>query len=257
MKGDSQIILEGVNKTFMSNGRRVVAVEGIDMTVPAGQFVSLLGPSGCGKTTVLKMIGGLVRPDEGSRIDVDGKSAADARRNRMFGFVFQDATLLPWRNVIRNASLLVDIAENGGRDERVERVRGLLDMVGLAGFEEAYPSELSGGMKQRVALARALALNPAILLMDEPFAALDALTRDRMSEELLRIWDGEKTVIFVTHSIPESILVSDRVIVLSPRPGRIAADVTIDLSRPRDTSVRGDEEFRAYESELRSYIVDE
>jgi NitT/TauT family transport system ATP-binding protein len=173
-----------------------------------------------------------------------------ALEGRKFGFVFQDATLLPWRTVLGNASLLLDIT--GQRSDT--SVQELLATVGLKGFEDYYPSQLSGGMKQRVALARALALSPEILLMDEPFAALDAITRDRMGEELLRIWDGTRTVVFVTHSIPEAVLLSDRVVVLSARPGRIRADVRIDLPRPRSGQTRHGSRFSEYEAELREHI---
>ena len=247
----SQIAIRGAGKTYRTaRGGRQEALAAVDLDVPRGQFVSLLGPSGCGKTTLLKMIGGLVAATAGDLL-IDGESVQAALRQRKFGFVFQDATLLPWKNVVDNAKLLLDITRQRAGDDRV---RGLLRMVGLAGFEQFYPAQLSGGMKQRVSLARALALEPEILLMDEPFAALDAITRDRMGEELLKILDGSRTVVFVTHSIPEAVLLSDRVVVLSPNPGRVVADVMIDLPRPRNGEVRRSPAFGEYEYQLRSHI---
>lgn len=245
-----RIDVAGVTKTFDSDGHPVTALGGIDLSIEPGSFVSLLGPSGCGKTTLLRLIGGLESPTAGT-VSVSGQGATEALRDRTFGFMFQDPTLLPWRTVEANASLLLDVT--GQRDQR-DRVTRLLDVVGLAGFEASYPSQLSGGMRQRVALARALALEPIVLLMDEPFAALDAINRDRMGEELVRIWDGSRTVIFVTHSIAEAALLSDRVIVMSSRPGRIVADVAIDLPRPRSAAVREMPEFQSYTVTLRRAI---
>ncbi|MFO7293187.1 MAG: ABC transporter ATP-binding protein [Actinomycetes bacterium] len=244
------IALRGVSKVFGVGDRAVTALQPLDLDIAAGSFVSLLGPSGCGKTTLLRMIGGLEAPTTGS-ITVGSDSVETALRKRLFGFVFQDATLLPWRTVEANASLLLDVTGQGPARERVSE---LLRLVGLAGFEHAYPDQLSGGMRQRVAIARALALEPRVLLMDEPFAALDSITRDRMGEELLRIWDRSRTVVFVTHSIPEAALLSDRVLVLSARPGRIIADVAIDLPHPRTGAVRLTPEFSEYVGMLRSYI---
>ncbi len=246
-----RIVLHGVTKRYRTNsGGQQEAVAAVDLEIPRGQFISLLGPSGCGKTTLLKMIGGLIEPSSGE-LTIDGRSVQDALRQRAFGFVFQDATLLPWKNVVDNASLLTDVAKVPGARERIP---GLLRTVGLEGFADFYPWQLSGGMRQRVSLARALALEPAILLMDEPFAALDALTRDRMGEELLKILDGTRTVVFVTHSVPEAVLLSDRVVVMSPGPGRVVADVPIDLPRPRREDVRRSPAFGEYEYQLRSLI---
>ncbi len=247
----NQIEVRGVSKRYRtSKGGEQAALGTVDLDVPRGQFITLLGPSGCGKTTLLKMIGGLIQPSEGT-ILIDGGSVGEALHARRFGVVFQDATLLPWKDVTGNAGLLIDVA---GITNGRARIPGLLRTVGLEGFESFYPSQLSGGMRQRVALARALALEPAILLMDEPFAALDALTRDRMGAELLRILDGSRTVVLVTHSIPEAVLLSDRVVVLSPNPGQVVADVTIDLDRPRDEGVRRSPAFAEYEFVLRSHI---
>lgn len=244
------IVIRGLDKRYrMAHGTRE-ALRDVNLTIAPGSFVSLLGPSGCGKTTLLKVIGGLVPATRGEVLIDDG-SVDQALQARAFGIVFQDPTLLPWRTVLGNASLLLDVT---GADRPRSTVQDLLGTVGLTGFESYYPAQLSGGMRQRVALARALALSPRILLMDEPFAALDAITRDRMGEELLRIWDGSRTVIFVTHSIPEAVMLSDRVVVMSPRPGRVSADITVELPRPRTRDVRDSAEFLRYESELRGHI---
>ena len=250
----AQITLRGAAKSYRTaRGGAQEALASVDLDIRRGEFVSLLGPSGCGKTTLLKIIGGLIPRSAGDLL-VDGDSVEAALKQRKFGFVFQDATLLPWKNVVDNASLLLDITGQRGVQSRV---RSLLAMVGLRGFEDFYPAQLSGGMKQRVSLARALALEPEILLMDEPFAALDAITRDRMGEELLKILDGSRTVVFVTHSIPEAVLLSDRVVVMSARPGRVVADVEIHFPRPRAPEVRRSPQFSEYEHRLRGYIQDE
>jgi NitT/TauT family transport system ATP-binding protein len=245
-----RVQVKGLTQRFQTADGPMTALDNVSVDIHANEFVSLLGPSGCGKTTLLRVIGGLATAT-GGEVTIDGDSVEAARRGRRFGVVFQDATLLPWRSVADNASLLLDVTKQ--RDRR-DVVGPLLKTVGLEGFERHYPAQLSGGMRQRVALARALALSPDILLMDEPFAALDALTRERMGEELLRIWDGSRSVVFVTHAIAEAVLLSDRVVVMSPRPGRIVADVTIDLPRPRGREVRESDAFRDYESLLRSYI---
>jgi NitT/TauT family transport system ATP-binding protein len=248
--GPVRVRVRNLTQRFPAGDGAMTALDRIDLDVHANEFVSLLGPSGCGKTTLLRIIGGLVPPTSGE-VTVDGDSVEDALRARRFGVVFQDATLLPWRTVADNAALLLDVTH---QQSRRGDVAPLLRTVGLEGFEQHYPAQLSGGMRQRVALARALALSPDILLMDEPFASLDAITRDRMAEELLRIWDGSRSVIFVTHAITEAILLSDRVVVMSARPGRVAAEVRIDLPRPRGGDVRQSDRFRAYEAELRSHI---
>jgi NitT/TauT family transport system ATP-binding protein len=250
----AQISLRGTAKSYRTaRGGVQDALASVDLEIRRGEFVSLLGPSGCGKTTLLKIIGGLIPRSAGDLL-VEGESVEAALKQRKFGFVFQDATLLPWKNVVDNASLLLDIT---GQHDVKSRVRSLLKVVGLGGFEDFYPAQLSGGMKQRVSLARALALEPEILLMDEPFAALDAITRDRMGEELLKILDGSRTVVFVTHSIPEAVLLSDRVVVMSARPGRVVADVEIDLPRPRAPEVRRTPQFSEFEHRLRGYIEHE
>jgi len=242
--------VRGVSKLFESRAGRNTAVSAVDLTIEPGQFVSLLGPSGCGKTSLLRMIGGLLEPTTGT-VTIDGRPVAEAVEARKFGFVFQDPTLLPWRTVRANAMLLLDVI---GRQSEQARVDALLQTVGLSNFSNHYPAQLSGGMRQRVALARALALDPEILLMDEPFAALDAITRERLGVELLGIWDGARSVVFVTHSIAEAVLLSDRVVVMSTSPGRIVADIAIDIPRPRNGSVRSTDAFKAYEDRLRDLI---
>lgn len=227
------------------------ALQETSLEVGAREFVSLLGPSGCGKTTLLKVIGGLIRPTRG-RVSVLGGSVEEALKGRKIGFVFQDANLLPWRTTWENARLLAEIIDRRSVDE--DRLRDLLDIVGLAGFSDAYPRQLSGGMKQRVGIVRALAFNPGLLLMDEPFAALDALTRDRMAEMLLEVWGGTRPVVFVTHSIEEAAFLSDRVIVMSARPGRVLEEIPIDLPRPRPRDLRDTPEFVAVRRRLRAVV---
>jgi NitT/TauT family transport system ATP-binding protein len=228
-----------------------VALSDVSLEIGPREFVSLLGPSGCGKTTLLKVVGGLIRPTSGS-VRVGGGTVEEARRRRAFGFVFQDATLLPWRRTVGNARLLAEIIGGDALDEA--RIRALLDTVGLTGFENSYPSQLSGGMKQRVAIVRALAFDPLVLLMDEPFAALDVLTRDRLGEVLLSVWGGSKAVLFVTHSIEEAAFLSDRVVVMSARPGRVLEEVPIDLPRPRTHDMKESREFFDITRRLRRLI---
>ncbi|MBA3875376.1 MAG: sulfonate ABC transporter ATP-binding protein [Anaerolinea sp.] len=232
--------LTGVSKVFQptSQGARPVeALKGIDLTVRRGEFVSLIGPSGCGKSTLLRAIGDLTSVTEGS-VAVNGKPAAQARRDRDYGMVFQAPVLFEWRSVQENVELPLEII---GRPphERAVRAREMLDLVELGEFMSHRPWQLSGGMQQRVAIARALALGPDILLMDEPFGALDEMTRERMNLELLRIWERTgTTVIFVTHSIPEAVFLSTRVVVMSARPGRITDVVDVDLPHSRDVETR-------------------
>ncbi len=230
---------------------RLVALEETTLSVGSHEFVSLLGPSGCGKTTLLKVIGGLYRPTAG-QVLINGGSVEEARRKRAFGFVFQDATLLPWRRLGSNTRLLAEII--GGKAVDQSRIDELTETVGLKGFHHSYPSELSGGMKQRAAIVRALAFDPQVLLMDEPFAALDALTRDRLGEVLLKVWGGRKPVVFVTHSIEEAAFLSDRVVVMTARPGRVLEEVQIDLPRPRTHDLKESREFFDVSRHLRRLI---
>jgi NitT/TauT family transport system ATP-binding protein len=223
--------LKDVGKVF-NPGRadQVVALTGVDLTVDSGQFLSLIGPSGCGKSTLLRLVADLVPPTEGT-VTVAGKPARKARLDQEYGIAFQQAGLFDWRTVQRNVELPLEL-RGASRAERRERAREMLDLVGLGDFAGYYPPQLSGGMQQRVAIARALAVHPPLLLMDEPFGALDEMTRERLQDELLRICARTGTsTIFVTHSIPEAVYLSDRVVVMSPRPGRITDVIEIDLGQ--------------------------
>ncbi|MBW1997456.1 MAG: ABC transporter ATP-binding protein [Deltaproteobacteria bacterium] len=236
------IQIRDLNITYMTKKERIDALKGINLDIYEGQFVSLIGPSGCGKTTLLKALGNILEPTSGT-ITVNGRSAEEARKNKEFGVVFQDSVLLPWRTAFDNAKLLVEVTKQVSEEDK-RRILGVLKLVGLEGFEDAYPRELSGGMKQRVSIARALSLDPSILLMDEPFGALDEQTRDYMNIELLRIWSATgKTIVFVTHSIPEAVFLSDQVVLLSRRPGQIRHIVDIDIPRPRGRDTRKDKRY--------------
>jgi NitT/TauT family transport system ATP-binding protein len=229
-------------------GRSLLAIEKVDLDVPEGSFVSLLGPSGCGKSTFLKIVNGLLLATAG---EIRIRTAGKARENAM---VFQDAALFPWYSVVDNVAYGL-VCAGVRRSEARRRAQPYIDLVGLQGFGDQYPYQLSGGMQQRANLARALAVDPPILLMDEPFASLDAQTRELMQAELLRIWDAtRKTVLFVTHQIDEAVYLSDRVLVMAPRPGRIIADITIDLPRPRVLDVKRTPEFARYAQRIWSLI---
>ncbi|HET7772115.1 MAG TPA: ABC transporter ATP-binding protein [Chloroflexota bacterium] len=218
--------------TFRGAAGTVEALRGVSLHVAPGEFVSLIGPSGCGKSTLLRLAADILRPTTGT-ITVLGSSPKDARRARSFSMVFQDPALLPWRTVQQNVELPLELAHRPA-PERRKRAASTIDLVGLTGFERARPAQLSGGMRQRAAIARALTLEPRLLLMDEPFAAVDEITRDRLNLELLAIWERTRcAILFVTHSIEEAVFLSDRVIVLTTRPGTVAAEIAIDLPRPR------------------------
>ena len=229
--------LKAVSKEFAQG--QVRALEGIDLEIRPGEFISLIGPSGCGKSTLLRIVGDLIQPSGGDVV-VNGKSAHQARLDRDYGIVFQDAVLFDWRTVEKNIGLPLEILR-WDRRKRGERVQELVDLVELKGFEKHHPWQLSGGMQQRVSIARALSFAPPLLLMDEPFGALDEMTRERLNLELLRIWEQSgSTVIFVTHSISEAVFLSTRVVVMSARPGRIVGIVDVDLPQPRtDRDARG------------------
>jgi NitT/TauT family transport system ATP-binding protein len=249
------IAIDHVSKVYDSGGGQVTALQDVSLSIAPGEFVALIGPSGCGKSTLMRLIGDLAQPSVGS-IRVKGKPPAQARRDRDYGIVFQAPVLYDWRSVRKNVELPLEVM---GRDAgaRRERVLSMLSLVGLQDFGDAYPWQLSGGMQQRVSIARALAFAPSILLMDEPFGALDEITRERMQAELLTIWGGadtDTTVIFVTHSIPEAVFLSDRVVVMSPRPGRIERVVNIDLPRPRDIATRESARFFALVTEVRESL---
>ncbi|HEV8053583.1 MAG: ABC transporter ATP-binding protein [Chloroflexi bacterium] len=246
--------LAGVEKTFpVRGGPPTVALSGIDLDIRPGEFVSLIGPSGCGKSTLLRIVGDLIAPTAGT-VEVNGKPAHQARLDRDYGMVFQAPVLFDWRTVEGNVRLPLEVMRFS-RGERDRRVREMLDLVELGGFLSHYPHQLSGGMQQRVAIARALAFQPALLLMDEPFGALDEMTRERLNAEVLRIWGQTgTTVIFVTHSIPEAVFLSTRVVVMSARPGRITNVVDIDLPQPRTEQTRETERYFEFVTEVRESL---
>jgi NitT/TauT family transport system ATP-binding protein len=246
----SVVAIEGLTKTF---GRGVTALQGIDLEIQPREFISLIGPSGCGKSTLLRIMGDLIQPTSG-KVVVNGKSARQARADRDYGIVFQDPVLYDWRTVAKNIALPLEL---GGWDRRKrnERVREMLELVELTGFESHHPWQLSGGMQQRVSIARALSFEPALLLMDEPFGALDEMTRERLNLELLRIWEQSgSTIVFVTHSIAEAVFLSTRVVVMSPRPGRISALVDVDLPQPRTAVTREEPRFFELVTEVREAL---
>lgn len=248
------VAIRGVGKVFNEGSpEQVLALEGIDLEVHAGEFVSVIGPSGCGKSTLLRLIGDLARPTTGA-VRVNGKSAHQARLDRDYGIVFQQATLFEWRTVERNVQLPLEVMGRR-REEREERAREMLRLVQLEEFRGHFPWQLSGGMQQRVAIARALSFRPAILLMDEPFGALDEMSRERMQLEVLSIWEKTgTTVVFVTHSIPEAVFLSGRVAVMSRRPGHIKEVISIDLPHPRGLETREDPKFFELITEVRESL---
>lgn len=246
------IRIERLTKVYRTrDGGSVHALDDISLSIRENEFISVVGPSGCGKTTLLKILAGLV-PISSGEVLLAGRAIQGPRRD--VGIVFQDAVLLAWRTVLKNVLLPIEVQ---GLDPEVYTARALdlLELVGLKGFERRYPNELSGGMQQRAAICRALVHDPAILLMDEPFGALDALTRERMNVELLRIWEErKKTVFFITHSIPEAVFLGDRVVVMTPRPGRVAAVLPVDLPRPRGLEVLASPELGALAGRIRALL---
>ena len=249
----AHLVVDRVAKTFEGRDASVEALREISLDIPENEFVTLIGPSGCGKSTLLRIVGGLIPPTSG-RVEIRGRSPKDAQRAKDIGFVFQAPALLPWRTVADNIELPFALNRGAGKD-RLCSTEEILSLVGLKAFARAHPYQLSGGMQQRVAIARALIFDPALLLMDEPFGALDEITREGMRYELLRIWSqARKTVIFVTHSIPEAIVLSDRVVVMSPRPGEIRDIIEITLPRPRDEEIESSPEFVSYATRLRRLL---
>ncbi|MGH2427479.1 MAG: ABC transporter ATP-binding protein [Candidatus Limnocylindria bacterium] len=251
----SVVRITGVDKTFATTRGEVLtkALSGIDLEISRGEFVSLIGPSGCGKSTLLRLIGDLTQPTAGS-VAVNGKSAHQGRLDRDYGMVFQAPVLMDWRSVEENVRLPLEVL-GLRRTEREDRARDMLALVELGDFSRHYPYQLSGGMQQRVAIARALALEPAILLMDEPFGALDEMTRERMNSEVLRIWaQTGTTIVFVTHSIPEAVFLSTRVVVMSARPGRITKVVEVDLPHPRNDETREEPRYFELVTEVREAL---
>jgi NitT/TauT family transport system ATP-binding protein len=248
---EAVVSARGISKTFGKGG--VTALQDIDLEVGSGEFISLIGPSGCGKSTLLRLIGDLVEPSSGE-ILVNGKSAHRARLDRDYGIVFQAAVLYDWRTVAKNIALPLELL-GWDRPRRNARVAEMVELVELGGFEKHYPWQLSGGMQQRVSIARALSFSPALLLMDEPFGALDEMTRERLNAELLGIWaDTGSTVIFVTHSISEAVYLSTRVVVMSARPGRITSVIPIDLAQPRTFETREDPRFFELVTQVREAL---
>lgn len=246
---DPIIEIRNLHKTYKTiKGEEIAALVNINLEIKDGEFVTCVGPSGCGKTTLLRILGGLL-PKSAGKILLRGTPVNGPRRD--IGVVFQNPVLLPWRTVLQNTMLPVEV-QKLDRDECLHRAKALIEMAGLAGFEEKYPYELSGGMQQRNSIIRALIHDPAILLMDEPFGALDAMTRELMNLELQRIWnESKKTVFFITHSIPEAVFLADRLVVLCARPGKVVDVVQIDLPRPRTLDMMGTEEFGGYVTRIR------
>ncbi len=250
------IVVKNVSKVFELAEGPITALENINFHVGEKEFISLIGPSGCGKSTILRLISGLISPTSGE-IYIKGKTPLEARNERLYAFVFQDPVLFPWRSVIRNVEIPLEIIGSAAKKQHKGRARELLKLVGLEGFENAKPNQLSGGMKQRAAIARALLLNPGVLLMDEPFGALDEINRDRMNLELLRIWrETDAAVLFVTHSIEEAVFLSDRIIMLSPRPGTVVADIPIDLPRPRTLEIKQSDKVFQYSARVREQLTE-
>jgi NitT/TauT family transport system ATP-binding protein len=250
--GHIAVHISGVSKVFSARKGDVTALDSIDLDVAKGEFVALIGPSGCGKSTLLRVIAGLIPASTGT-VEVNGKTAEQARKDQEYGFAFQQAGLLEWRSVAANVELPL-VVHGVSKSKRRARARELLDLVGLADFAEHRPQELSGGMQQRVAIARALAESPSLLLMDEPFGALDEMTRERMQGELVRIAaETSAAVVFVTHSISEAVFLSNRVVVMTPRPGRISEIVAAELG-PRTLQTRETPEFFGVVTKVREAL---
>lgn len=246
------LTVENISKAFVDGARRLQALEPVSFSLAARDFVCLLGPSGSGKSTLLRMVGGLVTPD-GGRLRFDGEPYTTPRPE--IGFVFQKTNLMPWRTAIQNILLPIEIQQKKVTKADLRHARELVELMGLHGFEHSYPHQLSGGMNQRVVLARTLIHKPRLLLMDEPFGALDALTRERLNVELMRLQQEQGlTILMVTHSIAEAVFLADRVLVLSERPGQLVGQVAIDLPRPRDLGVTATEAFGHLTAEVRRYI---
>ena len=247
----SAIHVSALCKTYGTDDTGVMALDDINLDIRAGEFVTVVGPSGCGKSTLMRMIAGLIAPSRGE-IRLGGDIVRGTRRD--IGIVFQSPVLFPWRTVLENVLIPIDV-QRRGRQQNLPKVRDLLAMVGLADFAHRYPAELSGGMQQRVGIARALVNDPAILLMDEPFGALDAMTRENLNVELQRLWQSNgNTVLLITHSISEAVFLADRVVVMTARPGRIAEVLEIDLPRPRTLEMMGSTAFGHYVNRIRTHF---
>ena len=255
-KAEIVISARGINKVFNpGSDEEVIALQDIHLDIVAGELVSLIGPSGCGKSTLMRLVGDLLRPSSGELL-VNGKDPQRARLDRDYGMIFQAATLYEWRSVAKNVELPLEVM-GYSKGERQELAKAMLEKVELSAFANLYPWQLSGGMQQRVSIARALVFDPSILLMDEPFGALDEFTRERMNLELLRIWDEtKKTIIFVTHSIAEAVFLSNRIVVMTPRPGRITEIVSNNLPYPRDFKTRNLPAYHQLVTEVRELLRD-
>jgi NitT/TauT family transport system ATP-binding protein len=246
--------IKNVTKIFELKEGSVTALKSVSFNVMDKEFVSVIGPSGCGKSTVLRIVAGLIEPEEGE-IQIRGVGPQQARRQRLYSFVFQDPVMFPWRNVLSNIMIPLEVLNKNERRKYINRAEEMLDLVGLKGFGNASPNQLSGGMRQRAAIARALLMKPEVLLMDEPFGALDEINRDKLNLELMRIWqETAASVIFITHSIEEAVFLSDRIIILTPRPGKVAAEVKIDLPHPRNMEIKQSEAAFNYATQVRKIL---
>lgn len=250
-----ELNIDGVRKVFEVSSEKLVALETLSLSCPAGSFTALIGPSGCGKSTLLRLVAGLDRPDAG-KIQIGSESPVDLQRRGALGIAFQDAALLPWRSVVSNIRLPFDVVRKF-RAEDKQRIYDLVKLVGLQGFENALPAQLSGGMRQRVAIARALVTEPELLLLDEPFGALDQILRHTMNLELQRIWlERPTTTLLVTHAIDEAIFLADRVVVMHAKPGRIVRTIDVPFQRPRASSLFATSEFRKLEDHLSAALYE-
>jgi NitT/TauT family transport system ATP-binding protein len=249
--------VSGVCMDFRLARRSLRALDAISFDIVEGEFLSVIGPSGCGKSTLLRLLAGLIEPTAGS-ISIGGSSPAEARARRELGFVFQEPTLLPWLTALQNVTLLLELARRGNASERRARGLELLQLVGLSDFADTVPAKLSGGMQRRVGIARALSLDPRILLLDEPFGALDEITRQRLNMELLRVWSQRRTTaLLVTHNVGEAVFLSDRVLVMGTSPGRVVREVAVDLPRPRQLSLLHESAFYHLAGQLTELLLDD
>lgn len=246
--------IKNITKVFDLKEGSITALKDISFDVKDKEFVSVIGPSGCGKSTILRIVAGLIQPEEGET-HIRGVVPQEARRQRLYSFVFQDPVMFPWRNVLSNIEIPLEVLNKNERRKYADRAEEMLELVGLKGFGNASPNQLSGGMRQRAAIARALLMQPEVLLMDEPFGALDEINRDKLNLELMRIWqETAASVIFITHSIEEAVFLSDRIIVLTPRPGRVAAEIPIDLPHPRNMEIKQSEAAFNYATQVRKKL---